>query len=63
MAGVGATGAGGTGAAGGMMPMMGGMHGGMHNDSGQSEQRNTWLEEDEDVWGADDDAPGPVIGG
>lgn len=70
-AGVGGGGAGGAGALGaggmrgGMMPMMGGMGaGGMGgNEGGQNEQRNTWLEEDEDVWGADDDAPPPVIGG
>lgn len=44
-----------------MMPMMGAGMGG--HDAGQDQQRNTYLEEDEDVWGADDDAPPPVIGG
>lgn len=51
----------GAGMRGGMMPMMGaGMAG---QDGGQEQQRNTWLDEDEDVWGADDDAPPPVLGG
>ncbi|GAB3427461.1 WXG100 family type VII secretion target [Flindersiella endophytica] len=62
-AGAGAGGAGGGGMMGGMMGGgMGGAGGGMGED-GQEAQRNTWLEEDEDVWGADDDAPPPVIGG
>lgn len=60
--GAGATGA--TGGAFGAMPMGAGMGGGAHGqESGGEQQRNTWLEEDEDVWGADDDAPPPVIGG
>ena len=56
-----AAGAGARGMGGGMMPMMGG--GGAGQDGGQEQQRNTWLDEDEDVWGADGDAPPSVIGG
>jgi len=59
--GVPGAGSGAAGLRGGMMPMMGAGMGG--HDAGQDQQRNTYLEEDEDVWGADDDAPPPVIGG
>jgi len=59
-AGAGAAGTGFRGGFGGMMPMAGaGAHGA---GEGKEQQRNTWLEEDEDVWGADGDAPPPVIG-
>jgi hypothetical protein len=45
-----------------MMPMMGGGMAGQ--DGGEEQQRNTWLDEDEDVWGTNDnDAPPPVLGG
>ncbi|MEW2358909.1 hypothetical protein [Spirillospora sp. NPDC029432] len=47
------------------MPMggmpMGGM-GGQGNQGDQERERETWLTEDEDVWGADDDTAPPVIG-
>lgn len=46
--------------AGGMMPMMPPMAG----QGGQKEgrERGTWLTEDEDVWGTDDDVAPPLIG-
>jgi len=40
--------------------MMGGGHGG--HGSGDGDDRMTWLQEDDDVWGAGNDAPPPVIG-
>ncbi|MFI0350677.1 hypothetical protein [Actinomadura sp. 9N407] len=43
----------------GGMPMGGG---GAGNQGGQDRERETWLTEDEDVWGADDDTAPPVIG-
>ena len=54
------SGSGGGSAGGGMMaPMMGGGGAG-----GQASEHQTWLIEDEDIWGArDDDAAPPVIGG
>jgi hypothetical protein len=66
-AGAGGPGAGGMGAGGlgrgmpfGGMPMgMGGGQGGGDNDE---RERTTWLTEDEDVWGGDDDAGPSVIG-
>jgi hypothetical protein len=56
-------GAAGRGAGAGMRPM-GGMPMGHGAQGGQDEERerNTWLTEDEDVWGADDDTAPPVIG-
>ncbi|MFB4301401.1 hypothetical protein [Actinomadura sp. NTSP31] len=68
--GIGAAGgglAGGAGAAGkgagagrmGGMPMGHGGHGGGEEEE---RERTTWLSEDEDVWGADDDTAPPVIG-
>ncbi|MEU8345939.1 hypothetical protein SAMN05443665_102184 [Actinomadura meyerae] len=55
-------GAAGAGARGGMP--MGGMPMGQGAQGGKNEERerNTWLTEDEDVWGADDDTAPPVIG-
>ncbi|MFB4317481.1 hypothetical protein [Actinomadura sp. 21ATH] len=45
------------------MPMGGmPMGGGQNNQSEQERERTTWLTEDEDVWGADDDTAPPVIG-
>jgi hypothetical protein len=41
-----------------MTPMMGG-HGGADGDA---TDHNTWLQEDEDVWGTDSDAAPPVLG-
>ncbi|MGH3489113.1 MAG: hypothetical protein ACRDP8_14535 [Actinopolymorphaceae bacterium] len=61
-AGMGAGGAMGRGGMGGMMPMMGGGGAGA-GAGGEEQERNTWLEEDEDVWGTGDDGPPPVIGG
>ncbi len=46
---------------GGMMPMMGAGMGGQ--DGGEEQQRSTWIDEDEDVWGTEGDAPPPVLGG
>ncbi len=64
--GPGAAGAGaGAGRAGaGMRGPMGGMPMGHGAQGGKEEERerNTWLTEDEDVWGADDDTAPPVIG-
>ncbi|GAA2086240.1 hypothetical protein [Actinomadura alba] len=60
--GMGALGKNGLGAGGmgmGGMPM--GAGGGQGGD-GEERERTTWLTEDEDVWGADDDAAPPVIG-
>jgi hypothetical protein len=67
-AGAGARGAGGRGGAGagtgrgaaGRGAMMGGGHGG--HGVGDGDDRTTWLQEDDDVWGAGTDAPPPVIG-
>ena len=60
-AGRGAAGRGGAGRAGsGRGGMMGGGHGG--HGSGDGDDRMTWLQEDDDVWGAGNDAPPPVIG-
>lgn len=42
----------------GMVPMHG-----THGQDEQERERSTWLTEDEDVWGTDNDAPPPVIGG
>ncbi|MWA06023.1 hypothetical protein F8568_037865 [Actinomadura sp. LD22] len=44
---------------------MGGMpmgHGGHGNGKEEERERTTWLSEDDDVWGADDDTAPPVIG-
>jgi len=38
---------------------MGGGHGG--GAGGDGDERTTWLQEDEDPWGADNDAPPPVL--
>lgn len=59
-----APGAGGAGAAAGrgMMPFMP-MGGGGHGGGRQERERSTWLREDEDFWGPDDDVAPPVIGG
>jgi hypothetical protein len=35
------------------------MHGGGQGDEGERE-RNTWLTEDDDVWGADEASPGVI---
>lgn len=42
------------------MPMGAGARGG--GGDGNEHERSTWLTEDEDVWGGDDDAAPPVIG-
>src|SRR6266511_1323755 len=58
----GGLGAGGAGAGRGGRPgagMMGGGHGG--GAGGDGDERTTWLQEDEDPWGADNDAPPPVL--
>jgi uncharacterized protein YukE len=44
----------------GGMPM--GMGGGAGGGQEQERERTTWLTEDEDVWGGDDDVAPPVIG-
>ncbi|WP_051712933.1 hypothetical protein [Spirillospora albida] len=44
----------------GGMPMAPG--GGQGGGQNEERERNTWLTEDEDVWGADDDTAPPVIG-
>ena len=36
--------------------------GGGHGEQEQERERTTWLSEDEDVWGGDDDVSPPVIG-
>ncbi|WP_327004205.1 hypothetical protein OHA72_55715 [Dactylosporangium sp. NBC_01737] len=54
-AGAGRGGAGGL--RGGMMPGAGGAHGG-----GEGEDHTTWLQEDEDPWGSDSEAPPSVLG-
>ncbi|GGM05677.1 WXG100 family type VII secretion target [Dactylosporangium sucinum] len=41
----------------GMMP-----HGGAGHGNGDGEDHNTWLQEDEDVWGSDSEAPPSVLG-
>ncbi|GAA4505341.1 hypothetical protein GCM10023191_060900 [Actinoallomurus oryzae] len=46
--------------AGGYMPMMPPMMGGQQGQS-QDRERNAWLTEDEDIWGADDDMAPPLI--
>jgi hypothetical protein len=58
--GAGGRGAAGRGAGGRGAGMMGA--GGGHGGPGEGDDRSTWLQEDEDVWGADSGAPGPVIG-
>jgi hypothetical protein len=50
----------GTGSRGG--GMLGGGQGGGHG-YGDDDGRSTWLQEDDDVWGAGNNAPPPVIGG
>jgi uncharacterized protein YukE len=56
-------GAGAAGKGGAGRPGMGGAPMGGHGGEGEEErERSTWLTEDEDVWGADDDAAPPVIG-
>ena len=66
-AGAGGMGAGAGGGAGrggmGMMPMMGGGMGAGAGEGGNEGDRDTWLNEDDDVWGTDGDAPPPVLGG
>jgi hypothetical protein len=42
------------------MPMGAGAGGGQGKDD--EHERSTWLTEDEDVWGGDDDTAPPVIG-
>ncbi|MEV4513988.1 hypothetical protein AB0K00_34145 [Dactylosporangium sp. NPDC049525] len=42
---------------GGMMPGAGGAHGG-----GEGEDHTTWLQEDDDPWGSDSEAPPSVLG-
>jgi len=62
----GGTGAGGKGAGAGGRMGMGGMPmgaGGGHGAGGEGSDHSTWLNEDEDVWGTDSDAPPPVLGG
>lgn len=63
-AGPGAFGKNALGAKGGMggmgMPMGAGARGG--GGDGNEHERSTWLTEDEDVWGGDDDTAPPVIG-
>ncbi|MGP3925589.1 hypothetical protein [Streptomyces sp. 8N616] len=44
------------------MPMGGGMAGGAGGAGDQERERNTWLTEDEDVWGADADVAPGVLG-
>jgi hypothetical protein len=61
-AGAGARGAGARGAGGRGAGMLGGGHGGGHG-FGDEDDRSTWLQEDDDVWGAGNNAPPPVIGG
>ena len=39
--------------------MMGGPHGGAGR--GSEEDHGTWLQEDEDVWGTDNDAAPPLL--
>jgi hypothetical protein len=51
-------GKGGMGANGMPMGGMGGAGGGQEQDR----ERTTWLTEDEDVWGGDDDVAPPIIG-
>ncbi|WP_238006721.1 hypothetical protein KZZ52_46850 [Dactylosporangium sp. AC04546] len=41
----------------GMMP-----HGGAGHGNGEGEDHNTWLQEDDDVWGSDNEAPPSVLG-
>jgi uncharacterized protein YukE len=60
VAGGGAAGAGAGGARGGT-GMMGAGHGA--GGEGSATDHNTWLQEDEDPWGTDSDAPPPVLGG
>ncbi|MGI5323707.1 hypothetical protein [Actinomadura nitritigenes] len=55
----GAAGRAAAGRAGGGMPMG---HGGHGNGKEEERERTTWLSEDDDVWGADDDTAPPVIG-
>ncbi|WP_433240995.1 hypothetical protein [Actinomadura nitritigenes] len=55
----GAAGRAGAGRMGGGMPMG---HGGHGNGKEEERERTTWLSEDDDVWGADDDTAPPVIG-
>jgi hypothetical protein len=43
-------------------PMMGGMGGGAGGEKPQERERQTWLAEDEEVWGTDVDAGSGVIG-
>jgi hypothetical protein len=52
---------GGKGGMAGMGMPMGGARGGGSGDQNEHE-RSTWLTEDEDVWGGDDDTAPPVIG-
>lgn len=47
---------------GGMMPMMPPMMGGAQGAGKEGRERSSWLTEDEDVWGADDDVAPPLIG-
>lgn len=46
----------------GMMPMMPPMMGGAQGAGKEGRERSSWLTEDEDVWGADDDVAPPLIG-
>lgn len=57
-AGAGRAGAGAGGLRGGMMPGAGGAHGA----GGEGEDHATWLEEDDDPWGSDSEAPPSVLG-
>jgi hypothetical protein len=57
-AGAGAGRGGAGGARGGMMPGAGGAHGG----GGEGEDHATWLQEDDDPWGSDSEAPPSVLG-
>ncbi len=55
----GASGRGGRGAGGRGGMVGGGGHGG--GQGGEGDERSTWLQEDDDVWGADNDAPPSVL--
>jgi hypothetical protein len=59
--GMAADGAGLAGAAGRASMPMGAGAGAGGGKEGKERQRQSWLSEDDDVWGADTDAPGPVL--
>lgn len=43
------------------MPMSPGMGAGSGGKENKERQRQSWLPEEDDIWGADTDAPGPVL--